>query len=63
MTTQAKAFNPFAAVTGTPVSVKAKDFVPGQEPEQSAQSGIISMLGRMGMEAQVDPDVGTIFIQ
>ena len=63
MTTQAKAFNPFAAAAGTPVTVKTKEFLPGQEQEQTAQTGIISMLGRMGMEAQVDPELGTIFIQ
>ena len=61
MSTQAKAFNPFAS--NSP-SVQAKEFVPPQvEQEQSAQSGIISMLSRMGLEAQVDPELGTIFIQ
>ena len=63
MSAAAKAFNPFAAGA---VTAQAKEFrMPTQtEPQQppSAQAGIISMLSRMGIEAQVDPEVGTILI-
>ena len=65
MSAQAKAFNPFAAgAAQASTSVTAKEFRPPgeQENEQTAQSGIISMLNRMGMEAQVDSELGTIFI-
>ena len=66
MTAQAKAFNPFATnqASASPFeATQAKEFKPvAQEQEQTAQSGIISMLSRMGMEAQVDPELGTIFI-
>jgi len=64
MTAQAKAFNPFAvAEAGSAGNIATKEFKPpAQESDQTAQAGIISMLGRMGMEAQVDPELGTIFI-
>ncbi len=61
MSTAAKAFNPFA-VSSSVNAGASKEFVP-QQQEQSAQAGIIQMLSRMGLEAQVDPELGTIFIQ
>ena len=74
MSAQAKAFNPFAAGSAGQGSsgTASKEFKPptsqdneqsAQLNEQSAQAGIISMLGRMGMEAQVDKELGTIYIQ
>ena len=65
LSTEAKEFNPFAqgAQKGA-VSTASKEFVPPQQDQpQTAQQGIISMLSRMGMEAQVDPELGTIFIK
>ena len=63
MSTAAKEFNPFAQNSGTSSST-FKEFVPGQKEEvQTAQSGIIDMLGRIGMEVQVDPELGTVFVQ
>ena len=53
MTTAAMAFNPFANGFGAPS--QSKEFVPSQEEQiQTPQAGIISMLSRMGLEAQVD---------
>lgn len=63
LSTAAKEFNPFASNSGT-ASSTFKEFVPSQEPEQeTSQTGIISVLSRMGMEVQVDPELGTIFIE
>ena len=58
MTAQAKAFNPFAAAGASQASsFQVKEFKPQtatEEKSMTAQSGIISMLSRMGLEAQVD---------
>ena len=61
MSTAAREFNPFAAGSA---SIQAKEFKPPvQEQESTAQAGIISMLSRMGLDAQVDSELGTIYIQ
>ena len=62
LSTAAKAFNPFTTAAAVQPNPQSKEFVPSQQ-EQTAQSGIINMLSRMGIEAQVDPELGTIFIQ
>eukprot|EP00354_Favella_ehrenbergii_P000819 CAMPEP_0170463356 /NCGR_PEP_ID=MMETSP0123-20130129/8499_1 /TAXON_ID=182087 /ORGANISM="Favella ehrenbergii, Strain Fehren 1" /LENGTH=116 /DNA_ID=CAMNT_0010728769 /DNA_START=218 /DNA_END=568 /DNA_ORIENTATION=+ len=61
MSTAAKQFNPFAAGGAAPSFTK--DFVPVQQEEpQTAQTGIVSMLSRMGLDVQVDAELGTILI-
>ena len=65
MSAAAKEFNPFAAGAGGAGAPSfSKEFVPVQtEAPQTAQSGMVAMLGRMGLDVQVDPELGTIFIQ
>ena len=60
LSTQAKAFNPFAAG----ISTASKEFTPpvAEQEQSSQQAGIVSMLSRAGLEAQVDQELGTIFI-
>ena len=50
LSTQAQAFNPFMA---NPLNTQSKEFVPPQTTQEppTVQSGIISMLNRMGMDA------------
>lgn len=62
MSTAAKEFNPFASGAGG-APAQSRDFVPTQSEEpQTAQSGIVAMLSRMGLDVQVDQELGTIFI-
>lgn len=65
MSTAAKEFNPFASA-GASNSGKfaVKEFVPADSAEpMSEQTGIIQMLGSMGLQTQIDAELGTIFIK
>ena len=56
LATKAQATNPFA--TGQPASA---EFTP--DAPRSEQAGVVDILSKLGYEAQVDPDMGTIFIK
>ena len=57
LSTQAKEFNPFASAQ--PVAVK--EFNP--EAARSEQAGILDMLASIGFDAQVDHEMGTVFVK
>ena len=54
---QAKEFNPFAPGAKVPT----KEFDPAAPKSQ--QSGILDILSSMGMDVQIDPDMGTVFVK
>ena len=58
LSTAAKEFNPFAAQP----TAATKEWNPNAAAPQSEQAGIMEMLKQMGLEAQIDPDMGTIFM-